>query len=103
MKFKKGDRVCAILVCNKWGVDLTCYVGELQKVEKVGNMNPVAQINVDTYISLGKKEKHKPTVTRVDVKLFKLLLWTDDVKEKIKQVRDCSRELHKQTVGLRQL
>lgn len=101
MKFKKGDRVCALLVCNKWGVDFMCYVGHLQAIEKKGLQNPVAQIKVDTYYDLNTKHKHDPTVTRVDIRLFKLLLWTDEVKAKIKTLRTQSRELNATVKELR--
>lgn len=101
MKFKKGDKVCALLVCNKWGVDFMCYVGELQKIEQVQGRNPVAQINVDSYYDLKIKHRHAPTVTRVDVKLFKLLPWTHEVKLKIQDLRDQSRKLNKMTRELK--
>lgn len=103
MKFKKGDRVCAVLVCNKWGVDFLCYVGELDKIEKRPNSNPVAQIKVDTRYSIVTKTKHEPVVSRVDAKLFKILLWTPEVKAQIKEVRSQSRILNEATLKLKEL
>jgi hypothetical protein len=100
LKLRKGDRVCALLVCNKWGVELTCFVGELLKVEKT-TYSTVVSINVDFYMDLTSKRKQPPHVFTLDAKLFKVLPWTLEMQEKIRAVRDQARLLDQATKTLR--
>jgi hypothetical protein len=96
MKFSKDDKVCALLIANKWGIDFTCFVGKLVKVEK-SPANTVAHIEVTRYIGLLSTQRHKPTLFKLDIRLFKLLHWNPDTKEKVKELRNVSRTLHQLT------
>jgi hypothetical protein len=100
MKFRKGDKVCALLVANKWGVDFTCFCGKLVKIEERGSLL-VAKIMVSTYYDLYKKQKHKPSEFSLDVRLFKLLPWNEQTKEYVKSVRKASQTLHEVTCKVR--
>jgi hypothetical protein len=105
-KLRKGDRVCALLVCNKWGVDLTCFVGTLKKIEKRG-MNgelPAAVITVDkTFFLYGPVENRKEHDFELDARLWKILPWTKDTRTKIKEVRTAARVLDQLTRKVRAL
>jgi hypothetical protein len=104
MKFSKGDRVCVLLVCNKWGVDFTCYVGALVKVEKKGQFaNPTAELLVDKYIGLDSKQKHEPRKVVVDIRLFKMLHWNDENKALVKELRKQSKVLHQLTTDIKSI
>lgn len=96
MKFAKGDKVCALLVNNKWGVEYTCFVGELEKVEKT-SYGTIAHIQVTKSISLYDKKEYPASLFRLDAKLFKILPWNDTTKLKLKTLREASKVLDKLT------
>lgn len=95
MKFRKGDKVCLLLVNSRWGIDLTCFVGTLVKIE-ITPYSVVAHVDVTRYISLVKNEKYKqPTLYKVDAKLFKLLPFNESTKAQIREILKQSRRLSK--------
>lgn len=105
-KFAKGDRVCALLVCNKWGVDFTCFVGTLKKVEKRGPNGemPIATINVDKCFFLkGPVQEQKPHDFQLDVRLWKLLPWNKETREEVKNLRKACRLLDEMTKKVKAL
>lgn len=102
MKFRKGDKVCALLVCNKWGVDLTCFIGTLSKISNAGSSKQ-ATIEVTRYVDLVSTQKHKPRPFVLDLKLWQLLHWNLNTKEKLKQLRATSRSLNKITSDIRRI
>jgi hypothetical protein len=105
-KFAKGDRVCALLVCNKWGVDFTCFVGTLQKVEKRGHAGemPVATITVDkSFFLYGPVQEQKSHDFKLDVRLWKLLPWTKETRDEVSNLRKECRVLDEMTKKVRAL
>lgn len=105
-KFAKGDRVCALLVCNRWGVDLTCFVGELKKVEKRGPNGemPIVTINVDKSIFLyGEPQNQKPHDFTLDARVWKILPWTKETRTEIKGLRKACRMLDAMTKKVKAL
>lgn len=105
-KFKKGDRVCALLVSNRWGIDLTCFVGELKKIEKRGpdGTMPVAVIHVTkSFFLYGAPEDRKGHDFHLDARLWKILPWTQETRDLIKELRAESRVLDQLTRKVRAL
>lgn len=95
MKFRKGDKVCLLLVNSRWGIDVTCFVGRLVKIE-VSPYAKAAHVDVTRYISLVKNEKYKqPTLYKVDVKHFKLLPFDEHTKAHVRDILKQSRRLCK--------
>lgn len=102
MKFKKGDKVALVLIANKWGLDFTCYIGTLKKVEKKGQYsNPTATISCTKYIGLDSKQTHDPRDVCVDVRLFKMVHWNEEIKTKLRKLREVSQQLHALTTEFR--
>lgn len=99
MKYKKGDRVCALLVANKWGIDFTCFMGKLVKIEET-TMVLKATILVTDYYGLYHHQKHKPKEFTLDIRVFKLMRWDAKTKTEVKELRAASRVLHKMTKKL---
>jgi hypothetical protein len=105
-KLAKGDRVCALLVCNKWGVDFTCFVGTLKKVEKRGlnGEMPIATVSVDKVFFLyGPVQEQKEHDFSLDARLWKLLPWTKETRTEIKHLRKACRMLNELTRKVRDL
>lgn len=105
-KVKKGDKVCALLVSNKWGVDLTCFVGTLQDIEKRGANGemPVAVINVTkTFFLYGAPKEQKAHDFHLDARLWKILPWNKATRDEIKKLREASRVLDQLTRKVRAL
>lgn len=100
--FKKGDKVCALLVANRWGIDFTCFCGRLVRIEQTATIRK-AVIKVTVYIDLQTRQKHPPSEYTLDVRLFKLLHWNEETKAKIKELRAASRKMHKLTRSVRAL
>jgi hypothetical protein len=95
MKFKKGEKVCAVIVANKWGVEFSCFVGVLESVERKPGSNPVVTMSTRRYIGLTTDQKYdKPTSQRIDAKVFKVMPWNDEVKAFVKELRDQSIKTH---------
>jgi len=87
--------VCLLLVNSKWGIEVTCFVGKLVKIE-ITAYSVVAHVDVTRYISLVKNEKYKqPTLYKVDARLFKLLPFNETTKGKILDILKQSRALCK--------
>jgi hypothetical protein len=105
-KFAKGDRVCALLVCNRWGVEFNLFVGTLMKVEKRGfdGKTPIVTINVDTYLYLnGPSQNQKPHDFVLDANLWKILPWNKETRAEIKQLRKACRMLNEMTKKVKAL
>jgi len=102
IEFHKGDRVCAVLVCNKWQVDFSCFCGRLVRIEKNEFVNK-AVIRVTTYFTLYEKQKHKPTEYVLDIDLFKLLPWNEENRKKVRELRLASRTLNRMTFFLKRI
>lgn len=105
-KIKKGDKVCALLVSNKWGVDLTCFVGTLKGIEKRGadGAIPVAVITVTrTFFLYGAPQEQKAHDFHLDARLWKILPWTKETRDEIKKLREASRLLDQLTRKVRAL
>lgn len=100
MKFRRGDKVCALLVANKWGVDFTAFMGKLVKIEDTGTIRK-ATIKVTRYYSLYEMQRHKPKEFCLDIRVFKLLKWDDASKAEVIALRNASRTLHKMTARVR--
>jgi hypothetical protein len=99
-KLTKGERVCALLVCNKWGIDFTCFVGVLQKVEKRGlnGEMPVATIEVDKAFYLyGPVQEQKAHPYHLDARLWKILPWNKETRAEVKSLRKACRTLDEMT------
>lgn len=94
MKFRTGDRVCALLVANRWGVDFTCFCGRLVEIEERGAVLS-AKIKVTQYFSLYGKKTCKSAEFNLDIRVFKLMKWTEETKAHVIAVRKASRELDK--------
>ncbi len=99
-KFKKGDKVCALLVANRWGVDFTCFCGRLVNIEERGTVLS-AKIMVSVYYDLFVKKKHKPSEFNLDIRLFKLMPWNNETRAHLRQVRAASQTLHALTKRIR--
>lgn len=100
MKFRRGDKVCALLVANKWGVDFTAFMGKLVGIEDTGSILK-AKIMVTRYYSLHENQKHSPKEFTLDIRVFKLLHWNDETKKEVAALRLASRSLHKMTKRVR--
>lgn len=96
MKYRKNDKVCALLVANRWGVDFTCFCGRLVAIEERGTVR-AAKIMVSVYYDLFVKKKHKPSEFNLDIRLFKLMPWNDETKTYLREIRQASRTLHELT------
>lgn len=102
MKFRRGDKVCALLVANKWGVDFTAFMGRLVSVEETGSILK-AKIKVTRYYSLYESKKHAPKEFTLDIRVFKLLHWNSSTKNEVIKLRDASRMLHRMTKKVRMM
>ena len=97
MKYRRGDKVCALLVANRWGVEFTCFCGRLVNIEERGTVL-AAKIMVSVYYDLFVKKTHPPSEFSLDIRLFKLMPWNNETKSHIRAVRQASRTLHELTI-----
>ncbi len=99
MKFRKGDKVCALLIANRWSVDFTCFMGRLVKIEETPSVLK-ATILVTRYYGLYGGHEHDPKEFVLDIRLFKMMHWNAETKSKVKELRAASRTLHEMTKKL---
>jgi hypothetical protein len=102
MKFRRGDKVCALLVANKWGIDFTAFMGKLVSVEQTEYVKK-ATIRVTHYYSLYSMDKHQPKEFTLDIRLFKLLKWNSTTKKKVGDLRTACRMLDQMTKNVKNL